>query len=70
MAINNDPDIFGLCETFLDGTISDGQVYINGFGFLSKDRSDTQNKSSGGLMLYYKESLKCMRRLAYGNIVV
>ena len=63
MAINNGPDIFGLCETFLDGTVSDGQVYINGFDFLRKDRSDTQNKSGGGLILYYKESLKCKRRL-------
>ena len=47
MAINNGPDIFGLCETFLDSTVSDGQVYINGFDFLRKDRSDTQNKSGG-----------------------
>ena len=62
-AINNGPDIFGLCETFLDGTVSDGQVYINGFDFLRKDRSETQNKSGGGLILYYKESLICKRRL-------
>ena len=62
MAINNDPDIFGLCETFLDNTVSDGQIYINGFDFLMKGRSDTQNKYGGGLILYYKESLKCKRR--------
>ena len=63
MAIDNGPDIFGLCETFLDGTVSDGQVYIHGFDSLRKDRSETQNKSGGGLILYYKESLKCKRRL-------
>ena len=63
MTINNGPDIIGLCETFLNGTVSDGQVYINGFDFLMQDRSDTQNKSGGGLILYYKESLKCKRRL-------
>ena len=62
MAINNGLDIFGLCEVFLDGTVSDGQVYTNGFGFLRKDRSDTQSKSTGDIMLYYKESSKCMRR--------
>ena len=52
MAINNGPDISGLCETFLDGTVSDGQVYVNGFDFLRKVRSDTKNKSGGGLILY------------------
>ena len=52
MAINNGPDIFGLCETFLEGTVSDGQVYINEFDFSWKDRSDTQNNSGGGLILY------------------
>ena len=68
MAINNGPDIFGLCETFLDDTVLDGQIYINGFDFLMKGRSDTQNtllfcKYGGGLILYYKESFKCKRRL-------
>ena len=62
MEINNGPDIFGLCETCLDGTVADGQVYINGFDLLKKDRSDTQNKSDCGLILYYKESLICKRR--------
>ena len=53
MAINNGPDIFGLYEAFLDDTVSDGQIYINGFDFLMKGRSDTQNKYGGGLILYY-----------------
>ena len=63
VAINNGPDIFGLCETFLDGTVSYRQVCINEFDFLRKDRSDNQNKFNGGLILYYKGSLKCQRRL-------
>ena len=54
MTINNDRNTVCLCETFVDGTVSDGQVYINGFDFFRKDRSDTQNKFGGGLF-YYKE---------------
>ena len=56
MTINIGPDISGLCETILDGTVSDEQVYINWFDNLREDRLDTQNKSGGGLILYYKES--------------
>ena len=62
MAEENGPDIFGLCETFLDDGVQDCQIKIKGFDFIRKDRSDTQRKCGGGLVLYYRDSLNCIRR--------
>ena len=62
LAADNGPDIFGICETFLDFDVPDCQLNIQGLGFMRKDRSDTQNKSGGGLVLYYNSSLNCKRR--------
>ena len=63
MATERSLDIFGVCETFLEQSVSDCQVAIDGFSLLRKHRSDTQNKSGGGLLLYYRNSLNCRRRL-------
>ena len=62
LAAVNGPDIFGVCETFLDCNVPDCQLSIQGFDVMRKDRSDTQNKSGGGLVLYYRNSLNCKRR--------
>lgn len=62
MVGENGPDIFGLCETFLDDGIQDCQIKIEGFDFIRKDRSVTQQKYGGGLVLYYRDSLNCIRR--------
>ena len=45
MASDNNPDLLGLCETFLQKNNSDSQISINGFNVLRKDRSDTQEKT-------------------------
>ena len=63
MTTDKCPDIFGMCETFLERSIPDCQLVIDGFNLLRKDRSDTQNKSGGGLVLYYRKSLSCRRRI-------
>lgn len=62
MANKNCPEIFGICETFLESNITDNQVAIDGFEFLRKDRSDTINKTGGGLVLYFKKTIKVKRR--------
>ena len=62
MATDNGPDIFGICETFLECSVPDCQLNIQGFEFMRKDRSDTQDKSGGGLVLYYRNSLNSTRR--------
>lgn len=62
MANDKCPDILGLCETFLNPNIMDTQVAIDGYDFIRKDRADTHDKSGGGIMLYFRNSLKCKRR--------
>ena len=62
LANEHAPDILGLCETFLDSNISDGQVTISGYEFLRRDRCDTIEKDGGGVMLYYRNSLTCQRK--------
>ena len=65
MANEKCADILGLCETFLDPSIMDQQVAIEGYEFLRKDRMDTRNKTGGGLILYLKSSLKYKRMHEY-----
>ena len=62
LGVENSPDILGICETFLDPTVNDTQLYINDYDFIRKDRHETQDKSGGGLILYHRKSLKCFRR--------
>ena len=52
----------GLCETFLQKNNPDSQISINGFNVLRKDRSDTQEKHFGSLLLYSIQSLNIKRR--------
>ena len=62
MAHENCPDIFGMCEIFLTNSVSNDQLAISGFDLIQKDRSDTQNKAGGGVILYYRKSINCKRR--------
>ena len=52
LGVETSPDILGICETFLDPTVNDTQLYINDYDFIRKDRYETQDKSGGGLILY------------------
>ena len=56
------PDIFRACEKFLETSNPDNQVAINGYKFIRKDRCDTQDKTGGGVILYYRTSLHCKRK--------
>ena len=62
MANNSSPDVLGVCETFLEPHVSDNQVAIDGCEFIRKDRADTIDETGGGLMLYIRDTVKCMRR--------
>ena len=63
MATDKCPDIFGMCETFLEPNVPDGQVKLEGYDFLRKDRAEVQSKTGGGLILYFRNSLNVKRRL-------
>ena len=58
MTHEHSPDIFGIYETFLTSSVSDAQMAVDGFDLIRKDRSDTQNKAGGGVILYYRKSIK------------
>ena len=47
-------DVVGVAETWLDSTISDGEICIPGYSVVRCDRPDRQR---GGTCLYYKTSL-------------
>ena len=42
---NSFPDIFGICESFLGTHHPDSLIAINGYTFIRKDRSETQDSS-------------------------
>ena len=65
LADNAGPDIFCACETFLEPVILDNQLAIDGFEFFRKDRAATQNKTGGGLIMYFKNSFVCARRTEF-----
>ena len=57
--------ILGICETFSNQEISCNQVAIEGFDHIRKDRSETQDKSGGGVILYVRNTINCKRRTEY-----
>lgn len=67
MATENCPDILGVCETFLSPNILNNQIQIKGYDFLRKDRADIFSKTGGGILLYFRNSVKCIRRPEFLN---
>ena len=60
----NSIDIFGLCETFLNETVDNDQVHINGFKFERKDRPNTvayPSGKGGGILIYVAEHIDYSR---------
>ena len=47
---------------FLSNSVSDDQLALDGFDLLRKDKCDVQDKSGGGVGLYYRKTFKCRRR--------
>ena len=50
--------IFGLSETWLDGSFEDGELAVSGYDILRKDR----NRRGGGVAVYINQSIKYKRR--------
>ena len=53
-------DVYGICESFLNSSISDDFVNVKGFRMVRKDRSYS---IGGGLVLYIKENIEYKRRV-------
>ena len=54
------PDIICVNETWLDDTVSDGEIALDGFNILRSDRKD---QAGGGVCLYSKASLLVKPRM-------
>lgn len=59
MSDQNNIDLFCICETFLDTTVSDQELVIDGYAVFRKDR----NTFGGGLLIYVKDYLSCTHRV-------
>ena len=60
MLHESDIDIFGVCETFLNKTVNDEIITINGFTHERKDReacTDISSNNGGGILIYLREGL-------------
>ena len=63
-------DIFGICETYLSGSIPNDKIMLNGFAS-APFRADCKNidtRAKGGVCLYYKEHLPIKRRKDLENL--
>ena len=58
LVLEQNIDIFCLCETFLNNELSDNELLIPDYDFIGKDR----NSHGGGLIIYTKENLACIHR--------
>ena len=56
---NNSPCILGLCETFLNDSISDNMLKIDNYSFERKDR---EGKKGGGIVVYIANNVTYKRR--------
>ena len=52
-------NILGLCETFLDSSVSNDLLHIDGFEFERKDRD---GRSGGGILMYIANDINYKRR--------
>ena len=52
------PDVLSLVETWLDDSVLDHELEINGYHFFRKDRGSR----GGGILVYIKDSIMCHRR--------
>ena len=63
--LSNNNDIFGVCETFLDKTVDNDILSINGYTFERKDRSQCnllKAEKGGGIVIYITKDLQYERR--------
>ena len=45
-----------------DDTLMDNQVAIDGYDFFRKDRTEIHDKGGGGIIIYFRNTIKCKRR--------
>ena len=56
-------NIFGITETHLKSEIADGEIEIENYNFIRRDRPERQG---GGCIIYYRKSLKTIAPIRFG----
>ena len=56
----SNPEFIGVCETWLNPSISTDEITLSGYECFRADRAWNSGKTSGGgVLIYYKHDLKC-----------
>ena len=55
-------DIVGISETWLNDSIADSEVEIEGYTLLTKDKNSKTKKREGGVVLYIKNEINFVHR--------
>ena len=64
IAVSEAPNIISLCETWLDETISDEELYIDGYTLTRRDR----NRNGGGVAIYTQDTIPFSTVLKHHSI--
>ncbi len=64
LAANQNYHILSLCETWLDSTISNDEMYVPGYSILRRDR----DRHGGGIAIYIHENCEFTLRLSHPDI--
>ena len=59
---DEDIDIIGITETWLNSEISDSEINLDGYTIFRKDRDHANKTRGGGVALYVRSELSCVRR--------
>ena len=65
MDVSNYVDIFGVCETFLNKSIDDSTVHVDGYNFERKDRQENPlwvDSKGGGVLICLADHINYSRR--------
>ena len=57
LAIDNELDLIGIAETWLNDSILDSEISLSGFTVYRKDRFSVKHARGGGVLLYVRNSL-------------
>ena len=60
------PHIFAVNETWLDSSISDGEVYIEGYSLVRRDKA----RHKGGVLIYIDKALNFVELEELRHIVI
>ena len=63
--VSNCVDIFGVCEAFLNKSIDDNTVHVDGYNFERKDRQENPlcvDSKDGGVLIYLADHINNPRR--------